>query len=320
MSVPVSKTHTARPLSPRSSALTPRSCLWALLPALLLASCGGPGPQTGSQDVASAPEAAAPQVLQSLGLGDILPLSTLAVPKPTKVLWATVNYNDPAQLAAAVRLGKALFWDQQVGEYKDASKPLMDPANPGQPLMDLNGEPEYQAVTGVACASCHFSAGTDSRRDGTNFRAGSVGVLASLLVSQQQDGDELCQPSGTTLQRTGANTPSAVGAVYSRLQFWDGRAHNNFNGHNPFGDTTGQTSDFQGGEFLDNSSLASQADGPGQQPGRDDLWQPELDDSGQEADRAQTTRHPDGRPERLGVRGLGHGRQAELRQLQRHDQ
>jgi hypothetical protein len=40
---------------------------------------------------------------------------------------------------------------------------------------------------------------------------------------------------GSNRQVTGRNTPSAVGAVFFRDNFWDGHANHTFNGLNPFG-------------------------------------------------------------------------------------
>lgn len=250
---------TPRPIlsrSPGRVASTP--ALAALLGMLALGSCStSPGKDTPQGSGAA--RTASTSTLVAQGINDFIPLAKLAVPTPTRVLWGAVDYTNAAQVAAAVRLGKALFWDQQVGEYKDVSRPLATQT-------DANGEPEYAAVTGMACASCHFLAGADARTDAGVFRKGSVGVIASRLVSQQQDGDELCQLTGAALQRTGANTPPATGALYNRLQFWDGRANNLFNGRNPFGDSPGERSDFPVGAFQDNSSLASQADGPANNP------------------------------------------------------
>src|SRR5204862_4523078 len=70
---------------------------------------------------------------------------------------------------------------------------------------------------------------------------------------------------------TGRNTPSAINAVFSFRQFWDGRAQNDFNGVNPFGNRdadarVGHVGAAGGIEkvaiSLTNSSLASQATGP----------------------------------------------------------
>jgi cytochrome c peroxidase len=132
---------------------------------------------------------------------------------------------------AAVQLGKALFWDQQAG-------------GDGQ----------------QACASCHFRAGED-------VNPVSAGVVAADFVQVDPDpavGADDCTRTGTTRQVTGRNAPSVINAVFNRDNFWDGRANHTFNGLNPFG-LTGNNSD---GLLVSmtNSSLASQADGPANNP------------------------------------------------------
>jgi cytochrome c peroxidase len=65
---------------------------------------------------------------QGLGLGS---LATVPVPEPREL--DQILNPGPAARTAAIQLGKALFWDRQVGS------------------------------DGVACASCHFHAGSDNR-------------------------------------------------------------------------------------------------------------------------------------------------------------
>jgi cytochrome c peroxidase len=188
------------------------------------------------------------------------PLSSVAVPRPIG--------GDIVDQAAAVRLGKALFWDVQQG-------------GDGQ----------------TSCASCHFRGGTDNRRtntihpgvngtfdsggvstagqtwNGTSLdraddRIGSQGVVGGTFVSIDADpanASDLCTPDEAApffaeRRVTGRNAPSVIGAVFMRDNFWDGRANNRFNGMNPFG-STGNNSE---GAPVDlaNASLASQAVGP----------------------------------------------------------
>ena len=205
--------------------------------------------------------------------------------------------------AAAIRLGKAIFWDMQVGS------------------------------AGTACASCHYNAGADSRSinqlnpgpdarfdtthsnnfqlkldthfpftkftDALNvaspkirsrndivgsqgvFKADFVGLTNGAFGAGSFDGteagfvrpDALFTRSGVnTRQVTGRNSPSVINAVFNHRNFWDGRAHNEFNGVNPFGDSdvnarvyetdpvTGEAVAVQV-RILD-ASLASQAVGP----------------------------------------------------------
>lgn len=192
---------------------------------------------------------------------DMVPLSQLPVPKPSN--------SDIADEAAAVRLGKALFWDTQAG-------------GDGQ----------------TACASCHFNAGVDNRTlntinpgpnaafdvvagsgqsfTGVTFSAddivGSQGVAAADFNGVTADPSiaaDNCTANPHTLfngdrQVTGRNAPSIIGAVFYRDNFWDGRANHQFNGRDPFGATGNAGAPI--GSFMENSSLASQAVGPANNP------------------------------------------------------
>ena len=227
----------------------------------------------------------------------LTPLGSVAVPMPADL---DVYIKDKA---AAIRLGKALFWDQQAGS------------------------------DGTACASCHYQAGADGRdrnqvamgpdakfdnghavnfqlkldthfpftkfQDSQNnaspkirssndivgsqgvFKAdflglsigaagvGSVGAFDAGVVRADATFNRL---NINTRQVTGRNAPSVINAVFNHRNFWDGRAHNEFNGVNPFGDSdvnarvyetdpvTGEAIATQV-RILD-ASLASQAVGP----------------------------------------------------------
>jgi len=216
-------------------------------------------------------------------------LKSIPVPVPT-----TIN-EYVADRDAAIRLGKALFWDVRLG-------------SDGQ----------------TACATCHHQAGADPRssnifhpganssfasgitpgsrapsalfpltkfanpanRFSTRQRsiddvAGSPGVLRGEFIGIDAAGSEICrdmpEPVFTAKgekfrQVTGRNAPSVINAVFNVRQFWDGRANAWFNGANPFGavDTaarvwqinaqTGQPTRVQ--ISIDHASLASQAVGP----------------------------------------------------------
>jgi cytochrome c peroxidase len=189
----------------------------------------------------------------------------------------------------AVALGKALFWDMQVGS------------------------------DGVqACASCHFRAGADPRSKnqvspglrrapsadltystgtGPNYqltasdfpltRLATSGVRGALdpgadsndAVSSQgihHPGDEI-DPQGfavgaaNTRRVEPRNTPSVINAVFNHRQFWDGRAENVFNGVNHLGRRDPDARLFRADDpwnpvevrvELENASLASQAVAP----------------------------------------------------------
>lgn len=188
-------------------------------------------------------------------------LRDVPVPKPGNL----ASY--VADEAAAIRLGKALFWDMQVGS---------------------------DGFT--ACATCHFHAGTDSRTRNTlhpgkdNLFDGGKGVNAALSVSdfplfklvdpdnrgtggvdpadpavarrvndvvgaqgvslktfqgirasnaaddgRHRNGTRFGSQGRNLRQVTGRNTPTVINAVFNHSNFLDGRANHFFNGVNPFG-------------------------------------------------------------------------------------
>ena len=193
------------------------------------------------------------------------PLSSVPVPRPANL----ADYVRDEQ--AARILGKALFWDMQVGSDNVQ-----------------------------ACATCHFRAGADARRknqvspgllrmifrpDGSvapdadlNFdgqgpndtlraedfplrkledtrnRESAILADSNNVVSSQgvhhalfgQSGYPGPDPDGFWVglgQRRGnvrrvepRNTPTMINAVFNHRNFWDMRAQNVFNGVNPFGD------------------------------------------------------------------------------------
>jgi len=214
-------------------------------------------------------------------------LKTVPVPRPA-------HLGDYVKdIDAAIRLGKAFFWEMQTGG-------------------DGN----------VACATCHFKAGTDNRskntlNPGANGRFEKGSANSSLAASAfpfhklsdpddrrsrvLADTDDIvggqgvskttfvsivpgsAADSGTVVpdpvfragntnvrQVTGRNTPTVINAVFNFKNFWDGRANHFFNGISPFGprhpgahilvdDGAGLTPESTN---LENSSLASQAVGP----------------------------------------------------------
>ncbi len=202
-------------------------------------------------------------VVQAAGLS----LKGFTVPEPTALELAPILKDR----AAAIKLGKALFWDMQVGS------------------------------DGIqACASCHFNAGADSRAKNQvspgllrsnqfavqnkdiSFKSGN-GPNATLqaanfpfhrktlandrLSPAVSDTNDIVSSQGvfnrdfvnvipgipfdvvTTSPDTDGfkvndinvrrveprNTPSVINAVFNFRNFWDGRAQNDFNGVSPFG-------------------------------------------------------------------------------------
>lgn len=255
---------------------------WLLLVACAAASaCGGaarakdggvlpPGDDLGGLDAAGPPDdagaddagrdgAAGDGATMTPGDDNLAPLGTITVPQPSG--------GDIVDQAAAVRLGKALFWDAQAGS--DGNQ---------------------------ACASCHFAAGADGRRmntmnpgpnglfesDGVNGpgqlatfavigsddRAGSQGVVAATFTALASDPSQTADVCSATApappfngqrQVTDRNAPSVIGAAFYREQFWDGRANHAFNGVDPFGATGNAGAPLV---QVGNGALASQSVGP----------------------------------------------------------
>lgn len=204
-------------------------------------------------------------------------------------------------LDAAIVLGKALFWDMQMGSDE------------------------------VACATCHYHAGADNRQrnqlspglNGGNgifdpTRTGKIGPnnklrprdfpfheLADPADRESQvlfTTDDVASSSGTfsadfndivpgdpiddctptddalgfhinginTRRVEPRNTPTVINAAFNHRNFWDGRANNIYNGVDAFGqrNTGAYVLEVQGGAVvpiqiaLQNASLASQAMAP----------------------------------------------------------
>ena len=193
---------------------------------------------------------------------------------------------------ALMALGKALFWDQQLGS------------------------------DGQSCASCHFHAGADSRsknqlnpgfravppRNGSRRRhtrmtahrrrfslsyrhldnnaivssSGAFNATFDLTGFPTASGIDpgVLNPNPTFTDGTPAspvrnveprNTPTVINAVLNHRNFWDARARNEFNGVNPIGDLDPTRANRQGGSERPGGSGVRQRRHPqqlGRQPGR----------------------------------------------------
>jgi cytochrome c peroxidase len=219
-------------------------------------------------------------------------LKTLKVPEPAALMTIVKDRQ------AAITLGKALFWDMQVGSdgvqacaschfHAGADTRSKNEVNPGQ----AGGDNTFQLVSGPNSAVTganfpfHRVADRDDRlsavlRD-TNDVMGSQGVfLGDFLGSIRGVAEEIGKPgidsvfhvgANNTRRVTGRNAPSVINAAFNYNNFWDGRANFIFNGNNPFGDadlnarvfSNDGTGALKGAAIhLDNASLASQAVGP----------------------------------------------------------
>src|SRR4051812_20330204 len=219
------------------------------------------------------------------------PPQTLPVPEPSTLMNFVKDRN------AAINLGKALFWDMQVGSdgmqacatchfHAGADHRIKNNVNPGQ----AGGDNTFQLVPGpnATVAGSNFPFHKLSNPDDratvvsdVNDVMGSAGVfpntfLGVVLGQAAENGtpvaDAVFHVGATNTRRvTGRNAPSVINAAFNYNNFWDGRANFIFNGVDPFGDAdvnariftndgTGALSAVQ--IHLENSSLASQSVGP----------------------------------------------------------
>ncbi len=211
--------------------------------------------------------------LVSLPIGgmaeDVLPLGPMPISLkylPVPEVPGLLDGADPVVVdkTAAIALGKALFWDANIGS------------------------------DGMACASCHFHAGADRRTKNqiapagqslpinrplpdfvanryleledfplhrrqdplqesapvvfdSDFIIGSSGTFGGEYkgTDQGQNGIDDCDRTAGKIFHVGAigtrrvtprNAPTVINAVFNHRSFWDGRANNVFNGSSPWGD------------------------------------------------------------------------------------
>jgi len=210
--------------------------------------------------------------------------------RPPKVPNLDRYVRDPELL---IVLGKALFWDMQVGSDNRTAcaschfhagadhRSQNQLSNPGGPL-----EPNHQQVWEDFPFRL-FSDRDDNRspliRDSSQ-RAGSAGVVRRIFGGLNGGGAEDGVDSGSApdfqiggwniRQVTPRNTPSVINAAFHVRGFRDGRASDIFTGRTPFGDSDPHANAIvvSDGRLvhesvrLTNSSLASQAVGPPTNP------------------------------------------------------
>ena len=210
---------------------------------------------------------------QHVGAGEIIgesfdapaSLTTLTVPEPP-------NLSDFIEdKAAAILLGKALFWDMQVGSdgiqacaschfHAGADSRTKNVMSPGLLAEDTTfqiGGPNYTVMVGDFPA--HKLADLEDRSStvlsDSNDVIGSQGVFEADFVDilrwrHRDDGISEGREHNTphlnstfsvegvnTRKVEPRNTPTVINAVFNFANFWDGRANNIFNGRNPFGAT-----------------------------------------------------------------------------------
>jgi cytochrome c peroxidase len=191
------------------------------------------------------------------------PLSTVPVPAPGNLSEFVVDQ------AKAIVLGKALFWDMQVGSdgiqacaschfHAGADSRAKNQLSPGLTRVHADGSPDPDQTTHkghnytLATGDYPFRLLSDpNNRNSTVLRdtndiTGSQGVkfrkflgvtpgIAIDVTMFMSDPDGF-KVNGLNVRRVEVrHTPSVINAVFNHRQFWDGRAQNIFNGVNPFG-------------------------------------------------------------------------------------
>jgi cytochrome c peroxidase len=206
----------------------------------------------------------------------IIPLPAPGDPSPPASL-KTVSVPEPADLAtyvkdkaAAIRLGKALFWDMQAGSdgiqacgschfHAGADSRAKNQVSPGlqrvhAPSGEANPDLAFDISPNSTLTAADFPlrklANPDDRNsevlEDTNDVVGSQGVASKEFVgvvegeAQDQTAplpDQLGFRVGTTNVREvePRHTPTVINAVFNFRQFWDGRAQAEFNGVNHLG-------------------------------------------------------------------------------------
>jgi cytochrome c peroxidase len=298
---------------------------------MLLAFIFGPAGSAGAQIVVDPTSVRA--AAQASGLE---PLGNVPVPVPNLAAAGVLNSANPNADRDLLRLGKAFFWDQQIGSDGQAcaschfdagadnrAKNQLNPdmrraiAVPPRDAGDVVNTPDSDTVFGNTgdfdtAAFPRFSGiGDFTPRFGPNYElvetdfpfhvladpeenvfATRVVVRDTSDVASSQGAfnadfskikpgspgdigvpmpDAVFHVGGVNTRRVEPrNTPTNINAVFNFANFWDGRAHNTFNGESVVGplDSNARILLNNGGVLveqtfaIENSSLASQAVGP----------------------------------------------------------
>ena len=180
------------------------------------------------------------------------PLSSMRVPMPENLF----DFIKDEQ--SAIALGKALFWDVQLGSdgltacaschyHAGADHRFRNTLNPGADGQFDIGGPNHT----LSAADFPFHKFVDAEQGDDVLSTsddvrGSQGVTARDFVSVDSldpvdAGSDVMDDTFTldglnTLQVTDRKAPTNIGAVFFDRLFWDGRANNKFNGVNIWGD------------------------------------------------------------------------------------
>jgi cytochrome c peroxidase len=241
------------------------------------------------------------RVAEEAGLAE---LATVPIPRPGN-LREFLNPGARARQALVV-LGKSLFWDMQVGSdgqacaschfHAGADNRTKNQLSPGlnntdpmlagvfDPTATGGGGPNYELTTedypfyrllvpderNFEERVVLFESDDVVSSQGV-FRAEFAGLSGTFADLGSELADDVFQVGGVNVRRVEPrNTPTMINAVFNFANFWDGRAHNLFNGVSVIGplDEAARIHVWtpEGLEeralLIPNSSLASQAVGP----------------------------------------------------------
>lgn len=172
---------------------------------------------------------------------------------------------------AAIALGKALFWDTNVGSdamacaschfHAGADRRIKNQVAPGGQSTPVNNQQFAVSALGDLLGANNVLSLSDfplHRRQeplqefsptvfdtdnvvgssgtfGGDF--GSVNRSGSMVDDCRRDVDTLFHAGNTGTRRvTPRNAPSVINAIFNHRSFWDGRANNVFNGSSPWGE------------------------------------------------------------------------------------
>jgi len=194
----------------------------------------------------------APHVLRKLDA-----LSTVPVPPIPNINQYIKNQG------AAIQLGKALFWDMNVGSDGNqacatchfnagADSRAVNQVSPGLKRVDAQLTPNPDNTFQLGGPNYHLQIGDFPIGKAINDVISSAGVHASTFLgvvpknpidnftidNPDPDGFNLpnsLQTNSITRKVEPRNTPTVINAVYNFRNFWDGRAQNDCNFLNPFG-------------------------------------------------------------------------------------
>ncbi|MBA3596896.1 MAG: cytochrome-c peroxidase [Methylibium sp.] len=223
-------------------------------------------------------------------------LKTVPVPGPSDAVLSEFVRDK----RAAIQLGKALFWDMQVGsDHKQAcaschfqagaDNRIRNQLNPGLIAGDKTfqvGGPNHVLTAEDFPFTRHLNPDrADSRTSEKNDVASSQGAFRADFISGGGKEPDRCLDLPEAVEKGGngfhvgalnvrqvesRNTPTTINAVFNFRNFWDGRAVSDFNGVDPFGrrnpnalvfkEIDGQLQQIPIAILF--SSLASQASGP----------------------------------------------------------